>query len=140
MAKTNFTKAEEALAQALEQMKVQELLSRADKAAGKPTHISKERGPIAQALQRELKKLHQIDKDIYKKLGTKRKDLEKLLAAADQLSKEDWANIVHFKEQVDAFIKQLPQNTESNEKIVEEERRKHINKRFNVSDKWLPLK
>lgn len=143
MAKTNFTKAEEALAGALEKIKVEELLIQADKAAGKvppSVAIARERLPILHALQRDLKRVYKHDPDIYKKLKVKRKDLEKLLETATSLNQEEWKKLIEFKEKVDAYVIQIPAAKATNDQIVEQQRHKHINKRFNVSDKWLPLK
>ncbi|MBA3958649.1 MAG: hypothetical protein H0X51_09710 [Parachlamydiaceae bacterium] len=141
MAKTNFTKTEEALAAALEKMKVEELLARADAIAGKTnaTQISHEQTHLIHSLQRDLKRLHRHDKEIYKKLGIKRTSLKKLFENAAAMSPTEWENLLVFKKQVDSYIQLLPAEN-SNDQLVAEARKKHINKRFNVSDKWLPLK
>lgn len=139
MSKTNFSRAEESLAAILEKMKVEELLSRADKAAGKEKlPVSKEKIQIVHTLQRQLKYLHRNDPEIYKKLKVKRKDLERVLEHIDNLTDAEWSQLITFKEKINAYMKSLA--SETDEKIVESERHKHINKRFNVSDKWLPLK
>lgn len=140
MAKTNFTKSEIALAEALERMKVEELLVKADAASGKENKsIPKERAQIIRSLQYELNFIHRHDREIYKKLKVKRKDLERILDNITTLNDEEWNNLLAFKTQINAYVKQLSQ-AESNEEIVKNQRHRHINKRFNVSDKWLPLK
>jgi len=141
MAKTNFTKAEEALANALEQMKVGDLLEQADRASGKVSDTTvKERTRTLHALQRDLNKISQEDKDFYKKLKVKRKDLQEYLEHASTLTNEEWEKLLHFKEQVDAYLKQKSKEAPSDEQIIASQRKKHITKRFNVSEKWLPLK
>lgn len=141
MAKTDFSKAEASIADALEKMKVQELLEGADAASGKANpSVTKERLPIIHALQRDLRRIYLHDPDIYKKLHIKRSNLNKLLETATTLNDEEWQKLLTFKTKVDAYVSQMPPETSSNEDLVEDQRKKHINKRFNVSDKWLPLK
>lgn len=139
MAKTNFSKAEETLANILEQMKISNLLIRADEASGK-TPPSKERLQLVHTLQHQLNFLYRNDRDLYKKLKIKRKDLARALENISAMTDQEWQHLVVFKEKIDAYLKELPAVSQSNEQIVEKERHKHINKRFNVSDKWLPLK
>lgn len=147
MAKTNYTKAEEALREALQKISVEQLLELADAHHGTANSTAEEalqmaraRQHIVNGLQRDLKKLSKSDNDIYAKLEIKRKSFEQLLVEPVKLSAEDWATIVAVKSKVDEAIKQLPASTETNDQLVEQQRHKHINKRFNVNDKWLPLK
>jgi hypothetical protein len=140
MPKTNFTKAEEAWSEAMQKTTKARLLEQTDskKAAASKEEL-KNRNLLTAALLRELKRLHRKDKEIYKKLSIKRKEFENLVVNVNTLTPEEWAIIVQAKEKVDAHLKILAQNPANDEKIVEEQRLKHINKRFNVSDKWLPL-
>ena len=142
MAKTDFTKAETSIADALEKMKVQELLDGADAPTGKTNpSVTRERTPLIHALQRDLRRIYLHDPNIYKKLHIKRSNLNKLLETASTLNEEEWQKLVTFKSKVaDAYVSQMPPETSTNEQLVEAQRKKHINKRFNVSDKWLPLK
>lgn len=143
MAKTNFTKAEEALADTLQKMTKESLLKQADAVKGKtaePVSAAelKARTQLVHALQRELKRLHKADADIYKKLGIKKRSLEKWAAHLSEIGPKEWEAIQQAKEKVDRHVKELAAGS-SDEQIVEQQRVKHINKRFNVSDKWLPL-
>lgn len=143
MSKTNFTKAEEALSDVLHKMSKEQLLKEADSAQGKLKAESLEeakRIQIIAALQRTLKHLYRVDHDIYKKLGIKRKKLEELFAHAAQLSSEEWHLILEIKVKLIEYRKQMSPISGTNEQLVEEERHEHINKRFNVNKKWLPLK
>lgn len=142
MAKTNFTKAEEALSEALQKISCSALLREADAAQGSAISTDeelKERIKISQGLIRTLRRLHRNDREIYKKVGVKKRDLEGLLENPGKLSKEDWELVLQAKVKADEFLKLLPEKSASDEQLVERERHKHINKRFNVSDKWLPL-
>lgn len=139
--KTNFTKAEESLAKAIENMQVQDLLERADKASGKKSaSVVKERTQLANALKRDLKRLQTHDPAIFKKLNVKKKDLNQLVENIVQITDEDWQKLITFKKAVDKLIKEMPKSEESNEQLIEKQRQRHVTKRFNVSEKWLPLK
>lgn len=142
MAKTNFTKVETALSDGLQKLTVKQLLEMTE------GPIPEERPPveacraIVKSIQKELARLHKIDAGTYKKLKIPRSDLKKFINNPSALSVDDWKTIKQIKERVDAFKKELesklPQPTDDD--IVENERKKHVNKRFNVQDKWLPLK
>lgn len=144
MAKTNFTKAEEALAEALHKMTVEQLWQ---EAGGRKSPTAEEKFKTEHArihllkeMDRELKKLHRADAAVYKKVGISRKDLEALSQDPAKITPEEWEKVAAAKAKIDEQLKLLPANPVSDEKLVEDERLKHINKRFNVNDKWLPLK
>lgn len=158
MPKTNFTKVEEALVEGLRKITVNHLLELADLAAAvdaRPKEpqtpdnlISKEDKQLKQArlhlinsLNKDLKDLKKHDTELYSKVQFKRKDLKKFLEHPDSLSPEEWDKIKKVKEQVESFkqelVKGLPVSTD--EDLVEKERKKHVNKRFNTNEKWLPL-
>lgn len=141
MVKINLGKVEGALSDTLHKMQVQELITLADQASGKdPVQVAgKERLPIVLLFKIELKRLQRQDKPALKKLGLKKKNLEHLMSHPESLSAEDWADLLQAKNKVETYLKQLPQDSETDEDLVEKERHKHINKRFNVNDRWLPL-
>lgn len=138
MAKTNFTKAEEALAQALDKMTKNRLWELAS--GGVPVNEEiKARVYLLFGLELGIKRLTRIlGNEAYKKIGTTKKALEKLSKDIEKLSPEQVDKLKEIKAKVDAENKALPEP--SAEELIEKERHKHINKRFNVSDKWLPLK
>lgn len=142
MAKTNFLKAEEALTAALQKMSVEQLFEQASARDNPATEENAKRDQarlyIIKTLQLELKKLHRHDSEIYKKLGIKRKELDVYLEFPAKISSETWKKIVALKAKVEEFSKNLPEKT--NDQLIEIERQKHITKRFNVNEKWLPLK
>lgn len=142
MAKTNFTKAEEALAESLQKIAKDQLLEQATAAKGGSSITSAEateRIHISNALKRTLKRLYRTDKEVYKKLGLKKKGLDKLMDAAIPISSDELSKLHGIKSKVDEYLKTLPATSTPDDKLIESERHKHINKRFNVSDKWLPL-
>ena len=143
MAKTNFTKAEEALSEALQKMMRTKLLEAADAAQGISQQATdeekRERIALVQSLKRGIKRLYHNDKEIYTKLAIKKKDLDMLLTNAETLTKENWENVVVVKHKVTELVKLLPEEQISNEDLVKQQRKHHKTKRFNVNDKWLPL-
>ncbi len=147
MAKTNFTKVEEALDVGLRKIGITKLLQLADVAAGTGKNLlEKESSPPSKEahihqlnfLRKDLRQLHKNDPEIYSKLGFKKNDLKELIDKEGSLTPKNWEFIQQIKEKVEAYKKTLPEN--SNEQLVEKERVKHINKRFNINEKWLPLK
>lgn len=144
MAKTNFTKAEEALAGALHKMTVEQLWheagGRKDPTAEEKFKTEQARIHLLKEMDRELKKLHKADTEVYKKIGMSRKELEGLAQDPAKITAEQWEKVAAAKTKINEQLKLLPANPVTDEKLVEDERLKHINKRFNVNDKWLPLK
>lgn len=150
MPKTNFTKVEEVMDQGLRKMSIDQLFNMADAASNlgaehqysEHSTIERTKQKLIEALKRDIKYLDsKKHKSMYGELGVKKQDLKILISNPSSLTAEDWEKIKQIKAGIDKYRKevmaQLPQ--ENNEKLVEEERRKHINKRFNVNDKWLPL-
>lgn len=144
MAKTNFRKVEEALREGLEKIKVKKLLDEADQAGGKVSE--KELEPEGQykvllVLKEELLFLAKRDPGVYKKVKTSKKTLKTLLSHGMKLTPEEWKKVQKIKGRVDVYRKELAEKRaeESDENLIEQERHKHIYKRFDVSEKWLPL-
>lgn len=141
MSKTNFTKVEEALIKGMDQQAVQSLLEATGKTAAGT--LSKQTRLALRHLQHDLRWLLKLNKEIAPTLHLSQAELLRLIQAKPQeLTPEDWQRIQELQclctEQKQEVEKKLAMP--SNEAIVRKERRKHINKRFNVSDKWLPLK
>lgn len=156
MAKTNFTKVEELLqdsitkkkvegwgkladiAQKVERPEMRKLVEKASLAAEK---VDLDKKALIHALSQAKKKYK--DLKFYEAIGISAEELDKLLADVKVLSPEDWARLQGIRAKVAEYKKnEIEQQADKrgNEAIVDGERRKHINKRFNVKDKWLPLK
>jgi len=149
MSKTNYSKVEKALDDGLQKMVASQLLDLADAASNMGKPIPSEQLPSLEmrtatlkSLDRDLKKLHRKDAGVYKKVGFVRSALKKLIDHPDTLTPEDWKQVKKIKEKVEVYKKELaktlPQT--SDDTLVESERVKHINKRFNTNENWLPLK
>lgn len=146
MAKTNFTKVEEALVEGLRKLTISQLIEMADAASkeGKVILATKTLEAIQKAslnaIKRDLQKLHKQDPQIYTTIGIKKADIKNFIEKS--LTDEEWESIKQIKNKLDAYKKEIsskgPQG--SDDQIIESERLKHINKRFNVNEKWLPLK
>jgi hypothetical protein len=161
MAKTNFTKVEEVLEQGLRKYSVDHLLEAADKASGakeKPPHnpsisytadanqpqppaLTKDQTGLIHSLQRDLKRFQKRDPALYKLLGISKKNLKMMLDQPAIMTEADWETIKQIRTKLDQhkadLSKQLPK--QSNEDLVEAERKDHLNRRYNVNKKWLPL-
>lgn len=145
MAKTNFTKVEEVLEQGLRKYTVDHLLEEADAAAaqGRPpseatakVSLTKEQEKLVRSLQFMLKRFPKKDHELYSFLAIKRSELKKLVENPKNRTENDWALLKQIKQKADQF-KTGPQQTD--ETLIESERKDHINRRYNINKKWLPL-
>lgn len=147
MGKTNFTKVEESLAQGLHKMEVQRLLQEADKASGKPPPPKKEAEPelppekkqMIKDLELNIARLKAKDSKIYDKLKVKRSTIERFIKQSLKLSEDDWKHAAILLKRTENLLKEMFPS-KPDDKLVEDEQTKHLNKRFNVNEKWLPLK
>ena len=145
MAKTNYTKVEEALAEGLRKMQINELCELADIASGNKNSSSDDLHQLSRRylillrrLKMNIERLHRSDKGIYKSLKVKKKSLERQFKSPEKLTKEEWIALVKLYKQTQVLIsKHFPHASDI--EIIEQEQKKHINKRFNVKDDWLPL-
>ncbi len=160
MPKTNFTKVEEVLDQGLRKYEVQHLLEAADEVSGgvkkgrnpsisytgepsqpKPSPLSKDQALLIKSLKRDLVRFQKKGSSFYNLLGLSKADLTKMVDTPTILTPAEWETIQQFRTKLDQYkadlLKKLPKET--NEDLVEKERKDHINRRYNVNKKWLPL-
>jgi len=150
MAKTNFTKAEEAFDDGLRKASVNKLFEIVDENATlsdpeKALELAAKQGkiPIAadrqllSVLKHELHHLHKKGLDIYTQLNLDKKQFKQWCENPNSLTAAEWTRIKELKEKVDSLKKE---SQTPDDELIQSERNKHINKRFNVKDKWLPLK
>lgn len=145
MAKTNFTKVEGALDEGLRQMTVQHLHALADSIKGlrveniEKSDIASQKKIIA-ILKFELTWMESNNISLPKDLGVTKSEIKKIIEKAPPLESQDFEKIKTIKNYLETLKKELEKALpQSNDEIVEKERVKHINKRFNTNDKWLPL-
>lgn len=133
MSKTNYSKVEKALEEGMLRMKTESLLEEADalkNPSGKLSEEEEEHALLLSQLQEELKQLKKEDAKAYKKLAFHKLDLKKL----------EWKEIQEVQHRLDQYKKELPAKMQvSDQSLIDAEREKHLNKRFNVNDKWIPL-
>jgi len=145
MAKTNFTKVEDAFESEKRKQQKEALLKEADLASGnlieenpqieQQKKIQAKRNLLVKALKRDLKI---YGPEIFdKKFGITKKKLELLLKKEMDLTDSDYAILETVKQKIAHF---KDSDLDFDDNLIQQERKKHINKRFNVNDKWLPLK
>ncbi|MGK5595417.1 MAG: hypothetical protein ACSNEK_08685 [Parachlamydiaceae bacterium] len=145
MSKTNFTKVEKAIDEGLQQMIINHLLDLADATASEKEDQAltvEQKNVLIQALSRNLKKLSKLNQESFQKLSPLKKELKKLMLSQGSLTPEEWKKIKEIKEKIEVYRKEIAEVIPqiSDDQIIEEERIKHINKRFNIKENWLPLK
>lgn len=138
MAKANYTKVEEALNEGMLKMTMQQLHALAD---GKTDEARKNQGKLLAILKIDLRWIAKTDPSLFTKLAIKKDEIKKLFENPSSITPEDWKNLIELKERIDQCKKELfaSKPGETNEQIIEKERVKHVNKRFNTNEKWLPL-
>lgn len=158
MAKTDYELVEARLIEGLKKMFIQRVLELSESAATtgksrevvqqgpggeqvKATSLEESRKNILQALRRDLKKLHDKDAHFEEKMGISHQEIAKLVDNPADLTPDDWAKLKALKDSLQSHRQDLaiPLEEGANEKLIEDERLKHINKRFNVREGWLPL-
>lgn len=151
MAKTNYTKVEEILETGLKKMSIEQLFEEAEKSGkktedeqptGEQPSLDKTYAKIISALKRDLKRLqYKSHQAFYSTLGMKKSELRKKIEKPEQLTPAEWEALIEIKKKIDLYKAQLSAQLPEFElsRAVEDERVKHINKRFNVNEKWLPL-
>jgi len=145
MAKMNYNNFEDALEKSLHAMKVESLLKEADAAQGKKSKNPKSGHSPRQMMtlvKQDLEKLSKQDKTIYKTLNLKKTRVEELIerinSNENKLTKKEMEEIKKVKIKIDKYKKKLIPE-QSDEELLEQQVDKHVYKRHNVREKWLPL-
>jgi hypothetical protein len=142
MAKTNFTKVEGILEAGILKMSVNNLLDLADVAQGMgkktPAKVKSPKSLFG-LVERELLWIYSKDPEVFKNLHLKKKKIKKIFDKPEEATPEDVEYIKTLKEQLAAYKKEkLPHLTDDD--LVKHEQDRHINKRYNTNEGWLPLK
>jgi hypothetical protein len=144
MAKVNFSKVEDSFDKALLKLQIEnlnELAAIAD-LSQESKKSAKGMEEIAVKFKKELDKLKKRDPHLFDRLNLTKEAESKLAQPASTYSPEDWARLKELKERIEQLKKDLSGKESldaENETLISKERKKHINKRFNVRDDWLPL-
>lgn len=144
MAKTNFTKVEESLIKGMDKLAVKKIVDSTDsnvneKKAADEARLNRKK--LAIYLISELKRLHKLDQELFIKLGTNIKTAKKLLEHPAKLSDDEWKIVLKLKDKVEGYKKAFAESIKESsiEEIVEKERNKQSDSRFNIQKKWLPV-
>lgn len=147
MPKINFIKVENIFTEAVRQLFISRLtdLAAIVTLIRDPTSsISvKKKQEVVERFQKQLKNLKEQDPKLYLNLNITKAEERKLLASKHEFNQNDWLTIQKLQERIEYLKKQLygvDSFKAEFEEQIEKERIKHINKRFNVRDGWLPLK
>ncbi len=147
MAKTNYNKVEEAIEKGMHSLKVDHLLRLADEAQGKVAPGEGTRPELTPKqtmiiIEQELKWMYKQDNQIYKILKIKRKKVEELIKLVNtpgiKLKKEEIDEIASLKNGVE-LLKKTRFTPESEDKMLDSEIERHVYKRHNLRETWLPL-
>lgn len=145
MRKTNWSKAEDSFAKGLHKLEVEQLLQLADEASGKKQkkkHEELSPNQMMILVNIELNRLKENDPKLIKELNIDKKELKKLtvLAAEDpkRLKPEDIEKMKGWLQALGALKSRRSKELPSEKEMIEE-RKRHVYKRHEKRDKWLPL-
>jgi hypothetical protein len=147
MKKTDYTKTENLLNEGLLKMTVQELLDLADKTGsfkGEENALPslQARTILLSFMRHDFEALSSVEgAKPEEKAGITHKELSEAITKIQELTPEKWELLKQVRSRLIAYKEELRDKIPhlTNEEIIALERKKHINKRFNVRDKWLPL-
>lgn len=151
MAKTNYTKVEEALAEGMLKIEVNRLLDAADKnAAAKAPDGGKNLALKVDAihLQRlakiniDLRSLQNQGNDPYVRLKIDKAEIKRFISDPTLMTPKDWERIKAIKEQIAAFKIELDKKKKksTDDDLVKGQIKDQSTKRFNINHKWIPLR
>lgn len=146
MAKVSFSKVENSFTDALRKILIDRLFDLAvivtlinDPRSKIPPKIVKQ---LIDSLQTELKTLKEKDIKLYQRLELTPEQEVKFYGSYTEFSSEDWDRLRLLKERIEELkgeLYGLESPKPEYEEQVNKERLKHINKRFNIREGWLPL-
>ncbi len=149
MAKIDYSKSEKLLSDALLKMSVKQLLMLADKPGSFENPNDPNSLPSMQArvillefMDRDLASLSSVKGPHQEKIGISRPKLKKIIDRASEIKLDDWKKLKLVRSRILKYKKELWDQIPhlSDEELVDLGRKKSKNQRFNVKDKWLPLK
>lgn len=152
MAKTNYTKVEEALAEGMRKIEVEKLLIIADENSAPKKGKKKVEQPVQAKVdpsrlhrlnwvKRELKALQKLGVNPYVKLKINKEEFAKFLKDPAVLSPQDWEKIQSIKEKItDLKLKRDQEIQGSDDDLINKQRKDQTTKRFNINEKWIPLR
>lgn len=149
MAKIDYSKSEKLLSDAMLKMSVKQLLVLADNPEsfmnpGDPNSLPSLQARIIllEFMDRDLTSLATVKGPHQEKIGLSHPMLKKIITKASELKLEDWKKLKVVRNRILKYKKELWDQIPhlSDDEVIELGRKKSKNQRFNVKDKWLPLK
>jgi hypothetical protein len=140
MAKTNFSKVESLIEKGIEKRKISNIVDQTRPDA----EISSDKIPklyLIESIRYDVAAMPHFDEGFFKKIGVKKQEILRLIKNPNQLTDKDWQLVQEIHDKIDARKEQIKEELPdpSDEDIIEFEKRRHIYKRFNVNETWLPL-
>lgn len=146
MTKVNFSKVEGSFDKALLKLQIEnltELATITDLIHIPGKRLSKKASEeIVVKFQQELDKFKRQDPKLFQRLNLTPEEEGRFAQSSADFTSEDWARIKELKGRIETLKKELHGKEKlaaEDETLISKERKKHINKRFNVRDDWLPL-
>ncbi|MBS4168765.1 hypothetical protein [Parachlamydia sp. AcF125] len=142
MAKTNFTKVEEALTEGLRQMTISKLLKETEESSTPKQKQAKDAlSLLVASLRHEFGWFAKKDPYFIPKLKVEKERIKQLFKQREPYTQEQIAELKDLKTKIEAYKQSVAAEDSSseNERIVETELKRQKTKRFNIRDKWLPL-
>ena len=147
MAKVNFTKVEKSFEHALQRLLIENLSELATivdaTESGDQKIANKAIEEIIERFQKQLQKIKKQEPSLFQKLNLTPEDEVRLELPPADYEQRDWLRLKELKTRIDELKHELYGKESINathDAHIEKERRRHINKRFNIRDGWLPLK
>lgn len=152
MAKMDYTKVEKMIERAFVESTMRKLLRLAElmESFGMPSAVDM-RSPVphSEALLSTLTQIHKTltflrkkNLQAYNQLNIDKDWLRQITDHPTSISVEDWEKIKELRLEILRYIQEIEKEEKepkTDEKIIEEEKKTHKNKRFNVRDKWWPV-
>jgi small-conductance mechanosensitive channel len=155
MAKTDFKRVEDALDEGLQRMTQNRLLDyssiasqvgvgtdslshKRQQAAEVTLHQQQERKLLAAAVNFDINQLFKKNHQLYTALNTNHEEITALTKDITSLKEDQWQRLLEIKASIEDYKSKMP-DTITDDDVIAKERIKHVNKRFNTRDHWLPL-
>ncbi len=143
--KIDYVKIENDLAGTLLQLlinRLNELASLADMIKGNKK-LTKTVSKVVSSFKNELTRIQKKDGALFDCLDIDPEFLFRISRPIEEFSELEWSQILQLKDRIEELKKELrgkEVTTPEDDRRIEHERKRHVNKRFNVRDNWLPLK
>lgn len=131
----NYSKVEAILGEGMRRLKMRALLKETGKG------VEKRGEEVILALKYELQGLKKLDPKLYQHMAFKPSEVKILLENANELTDKELELAKEYLSQVRHHKKIYSEKNPppSDEELIEQQKKRHLTKRHNVNDNWLPL-